>query len=444
MNILRNIFLCPYVAGTSFKRSSSGGAAALDAFSTIAGGISDLMIQRMNEGLVNKTNQANANIAMMNNESAEKIARENNEFQERLNTINNQFAHDEALAAFQRQTEWNDPAKQVKMVRAAGLNPSVYFGNGTAVGSTASPSAQPHGSGVQSSMPVLSTPQMQAFQYTNPSESIKNLADAAAALAGAKKQGVETDTLQKTQDDIMRRMKAEGDLTELQAYFEKKFGDANRSKALKQMDANIAKATEESYLFAKEGKFTEARQRLTEAQEATEKEMKNLRHEEAEQARKENEFAYRLIEAKIDNLQSQTSSNRANALFHTAAAKEIHELLPGKIHLQKAEYDERVANANRTIGAQWNERNLTLSQLAENEQLIDKYAADTALAYEQIYGVQLDNQQKRSLMKLVKMSLYYDNLNKMKNAVNPVQWVNGFMNLTPNSPAPAQITGFSN
>ena len=87
-----------------------------------------LLTNQANYMIQDEANYNNYRIAMENNKQAIKLAEQNWDFQEKMNTVNNQFAHDEALAAWNRQKQFYDPTNQVKMLQEAGLNPSVYYG----------------------------------------------------------------------------------------------------------------------------------------------------------------------------------------------------------------------------------------------------------------------------------------------------------------------------
>lgn len=354
----RNLMLCPYSRGTTckldmFDAAASNVNASIGAFSSLG---TDLFNYFSNK----ETNEMNKAIAEKNNETSINIARENNELQRYMNEYNNQFAAREAEKAWARQIQWNNPVNQMRMLKEAGLNPSVYFAShGSAVGSAASPAASPHGSGISPSMPTLTTPQLRPFFMSNPAEGFKAMASALASLGEAKKLGIETDTLKKSQDDILRKLKAETDLVEISAILEKRFGEKKRSKELQQMDVNIAKGVEETYNLAKEGKFTEAQTRLTELKQETEKATSKLRGEEAEKARKENEYTYQLIQAKLDNLRSSTRYNNASASASTANARltnerasQLEEMHEDNVKMnqwltKKAEQDYKITDMDR-------------------------------------------------------------------------------------------------
>lgn len=265
-------------------------------------------------------NETNLQLARETNEMNLKIARENNEFQERMTGINNAFSHDEALLSrefnaqeAEKQRAWESAEQQVARLRAAGLNPALAFSNGGTASAATSTPASPHGSGVSPSVPNLVTPHYEAFQFKDPSESVKAFAEALQALGQAKKLGVETDTLEKEQQDLLRMVHAKGDMADLENELAHRFAEKERSAQFQQMTLNLGKETQSLLNLIREGAKIDAETELTRIKQQTEKETSGLKAAERAIAEKENENYFKLFEAKVNNILSSTELNLASA-----------------------------------------------------------------------------------------------------------------------------------
>ena len=299
-----------------------------DLFSAIGGNVdssiaatSSLVGDLFNYWNVGRTNDANRDIANQNNDTSIMLARENNDLQKQELANQRAWQSEEAEKAYQRELEkmriemqYNSPVEQVKRLMKAGLNPALAFGgsNTASVAGASAPQASPVSSGLSPQLPTLTSPHMEAYQV-NPSGAFRDIAAAAASMSMADKTDAEAQQIKQSLTDYLRKMKADADSAEIARDLEMLYGGQERSMACQKMKVEIAKATQESLNLAKEGKFIEARTILTRQQEKTEQFNSRLRGEEFKLAKQETDTFFTTFKAKIDNLQSSTSVNYANA-----------------------------------------------------------------------------------------------------------------------------------
>ena len=84
-----------------------------------------------NNAAQKSANQANIAIANQNNQTQREIAAENNQLQVDMMRENNEFSRQMAIDMFNMENQYNSPVEQVKRLAAAGVNPAVYFGQGS-------------------------------------------------------------------------------------------------------------------------------------------------------------------------------------------------------------------------------------------------------------------------------------------------------------------------
>lgn len=72
----------------------------------------------------------------------QKREHENIDKQTAANIELSKFAYDQDLAQWQRQNQYNTPAQQMERFKAAGLNPNLIYGQGTAGNASSSPQYQ--------------------------------------------------------------------------------------------------------------------------------------------------------------------------------------------------------------------------------------------------------------------------------------------------------------
>lgn len=154
---------------------------------------------------------------------------------------------------------YNSPVEQVRMMREAGLNPALAFGNSSSIGVA--------GSG-QHSAPSPSTPsalgvpsQSGYFRAPNlgdPAQSFAAIASAYQAIAQSKKSDVETSVLESSADALVRKITAEAEFAEIGFTMEREFARGDRSRSQQLADQKIAETILSIKNLAKQGDYIEA------------------------------------------------------------------------------------------------------------------------------------------------------------------------------------------
>lgn len=154
-----------------------------------------------------------------------------NQFQSGLQAQQQQYN----LQSMKQQAYYNSPVYQSQQLRAAGINPQVYFGDkasfsGSSPVAGGAPSAP---TGAKSPMPVSSmglSPVSYQPEHLNLGTLAQGIAGSIKSLAEAKKLGVETDWLdQKTRSEI-RALGADADLKSAMALGQRIMNQINDAK----------------------------------------------------------------------------------------------------------------------------------------------------------------------------------------------------------------------
>lgn len=378
------------------------GAVALkcDLFGAIAsninasvGATSQLASDLFNFWNVGRTNDANREIADKNNAAAIALARENNAWQEQLLRQNQDWSSAEAEKAYKRELEkmrlemdWNSPVRQVERLRAAGLNPALAFGgaNTTSVAGATAPQAQPTSSGVTPSMPVLTSPRMEAFQLASPAAAMRDIGEALAAMSAARKSGAETEVIEKSLDDVLRKYKADADFAVVGVTLEHEFARGDRTRAQQLADLKIAEVTESIHNLTKQGLYTEA---LT----AVEKVEELIKENELDKSNIELQYLPEQLRAAIDGVKATAYRDRAAGDLSVQEERRIKALLPHEITINKYQ--------------------------------AGKNAVDLVQAWEDYNNTQLTPEQRKLLQDKVSGELKQAIMDNSENWWNPVQWV---------------------
>ena len=272
-----------------------------------------------------KTNENNLDIANANNETAIQLARENNALQQSMLNQNLDWSSAEAEKAYQRELEkirqereYNTPLQQVKRLREAGLNPALAFGgqNTTQIAGTSAPQASPMGSGISPSMPVLSTPHMEAFHMTSPTAAFSEMAEGLAALASAKKEGVETDRLEKTLDSYVKEMESNAEMASIKTLNEAYFSFKERSLGIRQIETDIYKNELLAANAKLEGDEIRSRTILNRAEASYKHQLKSLSQDEQKFLGMKMKGFWPELNATIAHIQAQTADAFASAGAH--------------------------------------------------------------------------------------------------------------------------------
>lgn len=293
------------------------GAVALkqDLFGAAIGATAQNISDGINWIMNSQNNKSNREIADSNNAAAIALARENNAWQGDMLRQNQEWSSAEAEKAYNRELEkmrlemeYNSPTQQVARLRAAGLNPALAFGGSntsSVVGSTA-PQAQPVSSGVTPSMPVLSSPRMEAFRMASPAAAMRDIGEALAAMSAAKKAGAETNVLEAAFSDIVRKYKADADFAEVGATLEREFGRGDRTRSQKMADQKIAESVETVRNLAKQGLYTEALTAVAKVDEL-------IKKNELDKSNVELEYLPVQLRASIEGIKAAAARDRSQA-----------------------------------------------------------------------------------------------------------------------------------
>lgn len=265
-----------------------------------------------------------------------------------LNLLSNQqsFQNQQRLAQEAFQREQNDPAYQASRLRAAGINPAVYFGGSSSVQTVSAPSGSspaapsaPSGS----SAPVLSAPSMIPMQAMQIPQLVSGAAQMVKSLADARKAGVETGRLQTFMDEEMRSLilKNRGqeflnDVQETEALFRRLSLPAEVSTRFAQLEIS-----RQQLLNARdEQQVIRAEKALKESQSALNKEMTHL-----------NGMQRILVQKQVDtfdeNFRSKMASERSERALNDASVKSLFE----KTRLDKLIADVRESGKSDEVNA---------------------------------------------------------------------------------------------
>ena len=154
---------------------------------------------------------------------------------------------------------YNSPLEQVKMLREAGLNPALAFGDHSSVGvggsgSHSSPSLSfPSSLGMPSQSGYFRAPNL-----GDPAQSFAAIASAYQAISQSKKSDVETTQLENSAEALLRKITAEADFAEIGVVLENEFGRGDRSRSQRIADQKIAETVFSIKNLAKQGDYIEA------------------------------------------------------------------------------------------------------------------------------------------------------------------------------------------
>ena len=333
-------------------------------FGAFASLLSDIGNWTMNDD----NNRANAKLAHENNAWAYQLAKENNAFQSAMLRANQEWSSSEAEKAFQRELKkmqmemsYNDPSQQLLRLRAAGLNPSLAFGgaNTVSVAGSHAPQANPASAGVTPSMPVLTTPRMEAFRFANPASAMRDIGEALAAVANARRTGVDTEIAEKTMNDVIRSVKADADMKDITVTLENEFARSDRTKAQKLADQKIAESVQN---LSKQGQYTET---LT----AVQKVDKLIKDNELEKSNVQLQYLPQQLEAYINNLKSSTAHNYASAAnqqsqsrFTDSQNEELRQMMSYNVQIRQNQSQMSEAEVKKQGAVLYQERWLILFQ----------------------------------------------------------------------------------
>lgn len=339
----------------------------------------------------NATNRAQMEIADRNNQTAVNIADANNQMQRDLNAENNAFAAQEAAKT--RDADWqkmlheesyNSPIAQAQRFREAGFNPAVMMSGQGAVASASGGSsavAQPHGSGVTPSTPVLSTPSLSAPELApfNIFAGLQSLADIEKAKADAAKSGAEASHLNQVSSliaDEMRETIAGKKLAnDLQSAYGSRIHDLELNKVLSEITSNYMLA----YKAAEEGKTEESKRLLNDATAEMQKRLGAKYHKEIQNMDK-------LASAQVQQMLASARESDSKVLLNLSLKTTEDELRSLRRAVLKA--DETFKNS---------EASFNMSEVKNNYHQRQLCIAQYLETLERIRGQKFTNDQRERL-----------------------------------------------
>lgn len=368
----------------------SGGASVLD---SILKFFNQKSANKTNVQMTRETNAANMEIANRNNAMQVAMNRENNDFNRRM-----------ALEMFNLENAYNSPIEQMARLRAAGVNPALYFANsnGSAgVGDASTPSAS--SSGISPSMPNLVAPHVEPLPSLvgGSIAALHQLAQIYDFKASAEKKGAETNQINELLDDTIRNLRANTQNAEVEAAAKRWQNEMNylwenseRSERLKEVTKRIAQIGADIQLKASEGKLNEAREKLADM----EREFTNSRNTDLKArlpfVKSELERTIELLEEKIKTEKSQQSENYASAENQRASAGLTREQTSQLEDIHEFVVEEKRANASKAttearlkfdtyldeLNRITNEAKLSKAKLDEYAELVRKARAAADMA----------------------------------------------------------------
>lgn len=173
------------------------------------------------------------------------LLKENNELSYRMFKEGNMFNAEEAEKAFQRSYDASKYTTQSALMRAAGLNPQLMFGEGNLLHPAQSSAASAEGVPSFQSPVGVQPPQL-SFDGLN------QLASAMKSIAEAKKLGVDTDYLEQSLKYRLASDEANSRYQKVLADLQEKYGDEKSSAELRKIDKEIKYMTEQIDLMIKQ------------------------------------------------------------------------------------------------------------------------------------------------------------------------------------------------
>lgn len=229
------------------------------------------------------TNKANMQLAAQQNVYNKQLAAQQNEYQQQLQAQEFAFNKSEAELAYNRQleqwnleNEYNSPAQQLARYQAAGLNPNLIYGTGTASAgntNTSSPSYSP----VKYNAPHAQRATAERATLQSP---FRNDFDPYQAISITQQLGIQKaqkDQIQ-AQADYTRQQTVNSTLDALSKDFDVKFKKDTRELAVNQLYETLRKTQHETAKIHQDQLLTQERRGLTEYQiDKVNQEIKNLK-----------------------------------------------------------------------------------------------------------------------------------------------------------------------
>lgn len=272
----------------------------------------------------------------------------------------NRYNSAEAEAAFRRSFDASKYTTQAGLMRNAGLNPAMMYGEGSTISPPSSPSASS-----QAASPLQS-----GIGVNAPVFDILGFANAFKALADAKKAGAETKSIESLLAEQVKDLQLRNDYQEILNSYQGKKSATEIAKMIQ----DIEKQYVEIDNLIKEGNLTEAQTRLTDVQEQIAQENKGLAKAERELrealAEKREEYTTNILNQQKEEIettkkqgnmyvqQGKAAIMQGEAALKSAAAA----LMQGQAALSNAEVNRLNGEAQRDL---WQKEGLKVDALRQ-------------------------------------------------------------------------------
>lgn len=313
---------------------------------SVVNGISNVVAQ-------GKANKANKEIAAENNKAALEAMRENNQFQ-----------RDASIEMFNLENEYNDPSQVRKRLEAAGMNPFIGMSGSGSQMVTSADAAAPTGT----SVPSFATPHIEPVRFPF-DQVIPQMAQSMRDISESNlKESEKTRNLTLLNHEVNRLIsETENNMAQ------KNWTDTQNILQQNKYPYDIQEKVANAYSLCMRGK-------LDAAETLVKKIEREMQDEQLKFFKKQSPLLLNQLRAQIDLVREQQNTEKAKQDESRASAEE---------HRQNAE-------KSRLEG-------IRIKDLTPHQRKQAIYEA--AKAVEEMYGIQLDNQQKESLMPLLEKEL---------------------------------------
>lgn len=302
------------------------------------------------------------------------LMKENNEYQSAENEKSRQFTKDMYNKQWYDVTSWNDFSSIVQRAQNAGVSPSAIFGNGApSVLGGVSPASVGHSASPSPSYADIVNP------VNRQAETFHSVASGLQALGNLTKMGVEISTIRPLMSANIKNMLSSAGLNDIRAKSEdfelglrqiygKKLYDS-------ELGLNFAKAIDlysSAYLNAEQGKTQESVRELNLANRLLKDAQRDSTDRQIQMYDLQLSWYPKEMQAKINNLNSESQKNVAQASEANASADQIR--LFNKIYSDKR-YQHSIISQAVTAGQQAIDANkMTKQQVQHMNYLIEQAA----------------------------------------------------------------------
>lgn len=273
---------------------------------------------------------------------------------------------------------YNSPVEQVRMMREAGLNPALAFGNSSSIGVA---SAGQHSAPSPSTPSALGVPSQSGYfrapNLGDPAQSFAAIASAYQAIAQSKKSDVETSVLENSADALVRKITAEAEFAEIGSTMEREFARGDRSRSQQLADQKIAETVISIKNLAKQGD-------LLDAETAIKRVEKLIKDNELDRGNVELHYLPEQLRATIRGIRAAASRDSAQARLTSSQNEELQKMMEYNVGIRRNQYQMSQADVMKQGAVLYDEidyllghyENLSERERAELEEV--RAAADAA------------------------------------------------------------------